>query len=129
MFNFLKICGIGILAVILSPLWISFFALVAVIMLITFIFNTIKVIYFDLRNFFVKDKNNVIDPLGDLPEDFEVRRLLDAQEKLNAELLSAAVSVDTSTTATYNDNNESSTYLINDNNDNDETADSGGEQQ
>ena len=87
MFNFLKICGIGILAVLLSPLWITFFALMIVVLLITFILMTFKVLFYDIRNFFVKDKDSVGDPLGDLPEDYEVKRILAARDKADLELL------------------------------------------
>lgn len=87
MFNFLKICGIGILAVLLSPLWITFFALMIVVLLITFILITFKVLFYDIRNFFVKDKDSVVDPLGDLPEDYEVKRILAAREKADLELI------------------------------------------
>ena len=87
MFNFLKICGIGILAVLLSPLWITFFALMIVVLLVTFILMTFKVLFYDIRNFFVKDKDSVVDPLGDLPEDYEVRRILAAREKADLELI------------------------------------------
>ena len=87
MFNFLKICGIGILAVLLSPLWITFFALMIVVLLITFILMTFKVLFYDIRNFFVKDKDSVVDPLGDLPEDYEVKRILAAREKADLELI------------------------------------------
>lgn len=87
MFNFLKICGIGILAVLLSPLWITFFALMIVVLLVVFILMTFKVLFYDIRNFFVKDKDSVVDPLGDLPEDYEVKRILAAREKADLELI------------------------------------------
>lgn len=80
MFNFLKICGMGLLAVLLSPLWIGLLAIVAVFGLFLFIFMLIRMLYLDLRNFFVKDKSKVKDPFGDLSEDLEVKRLLKAQE-------------------------------------------------
>lgn len=80
MFNFLKICGMGLLAVLLSPLWIGLLAIVAVFGLFLFIFMLIRMLYLDLHNFFVKDKSKVKDPFGDLPEDLEVKRLLKAQE-------------------------------------------------
>ena len=48
---------------------------------------SLKVLYFDIKNIFVKDKDKIIDPLGDLPEDYEVRRLLEAQEKADVELI------------------------------------------
>ena len=87
MFNFLKICGIGILAVLLSPLWITFFALMIAVLLVVFILMTFKVLFYDIRNFFVKDKDSVVDPLGDLPEDYEVKRILAAREKADLELI------------------------------------------
>ena len=87
MFNFLKICGIGVLAVLLSPLWISFFALMLIYLFFAFIFMSIRVLYLDIKNFFVKDKDDIVDPLGDLPEDYEVRRILEAREKADVELI------------------------------------------
>ena len=87
MTSFLKTFGIGLLTIILSPVWIPLFALVAVYLLLVFIFMSLKVLYFDIKNIFVKDKDKIIDPLGDLPEDYEVRRLLEAQEKADVELI------------------------------------------
>ena len=77
MFNFLKICGKGILAILLSPLWLSAFLLTAVIGLILFIFNSFRILIIDLHNV---SKPNAIDPLGDLPEDLEVLRIKKANE-------------------------------------------------
>ena len=87
MTSFLKTFGVGLLTIILSPVWIPLFALVAVYLLLVFIFMSLKVLYFDIKNIFVKDKDKIIDPLGDLPEDYEVRRLLEAQEKADVELI------------------------------------------
>lgn len=87
MTSFLKTFGVGLLTIILSPVWIPLFALVSVYLLLVFIFMSLKVLYFDIKNIFVKDKDKIIDPLGDLPEDYEVRRLLEAQEKADVELI------------------------------------------
>lgn len=77
MFNFLKICGKGILAILLSPLWLSAFLLTAVLGLILFIFNSFRILIIDLHNV---SKPNAIDPLGDLPEDLEALRIKKANE-------------------------------------------------
>ena len=87
MTSFLKTFGVGLLTIILSPVWIPLFALVSVYLLLVFIFMSLKVLYFDIKNIFVKDKDKIVDPLGDLPEDYEVRRLLEAQEKADVELI------------------------------------------
>lgn len=80
MFNFLKICGKGLLAIILSPLWLSAFLLTAIFGLLLFIFNSIRILFIDLHNLFAKSEADIIDPLGDLPEDLEVQRIKKANE-------------------------------------------------
>lgn len=80
MFNFLKICGMGLLAVLLSPLWIGLLAIVAIFGLLLFVFMLFRVLFLDLHNLCVRDKSKIKDPFGDLPEDMEVKRLLQAQE-------------------------------------------------
>ena len=80
MFDFLKICGIGVLTIVLSPVWIAILAIYAVYCLLLFLFTMFRTIYIDLRNLFVKDKTKIVDPLGKLPEDYEAKRIMDAQE-------------------------------------------------
>ncbi len=87
MMSFLKYCLAGLLAIILSPLWITFFAIMIVILLISFLLMTIKVLYYDIRNFFVRDKDKIVDPLGDLDEDYEVKRIIAAREKSSVEII------------------------------------------
>jgi len=80
MFNFLKICGKGLLAILLSPFWLSAFLLTAVFGLVLFIFNSFRILVIDLHNLFAKKQSDIIDPLGDLPEDLEVLRIKKANE-------------------------------------------------
>lgn len=101
MFNFLKICGQGVLAIILSPLWISLLAIMAVYGLIVFFITTIHIIITDIHNLFVKDKDEIKDPLGLLIEDYEVMRIKKAQE---------AVAVDVVTSKPYQERNEDYSY-------------------
>lgn len=101
MFNFLKICGQGVLAIILSPLWISLLAIMAVYGLIVFLITTIRIIVTDIHNLFVKDKDEIKDPLGLLIEDYEVMRIKKAQE---------AVAVDVITSKPYQERSEAYNY-------------------
>lgn len=87
MMSFLKYCLAGLLAIILSPLWITFFAIMIVILLISFLLMAIKVLYYDIRNFFVRDKDKIVDPLGNLDEDYEVKRIIAAREKASVEII------------------------------------------
>ncbi len=101
MFNFLKICGQGVLAIILSPLWISLLAIMAVYGLIVFFITTIRIIITDIHNLFVKNKDEIKDPLGLLIEDYEVMRIKKAQE---------AIAVDVVTSKPYQESNETNKY-------------------
>ncbi len=87
MFNFLKICGYGLLAIILSPFWVALLALMAVYGIIAFLVMTIRIIIIDIRNLFAKNKDNVQDPLGLLPEDYEVIRIKAAQDAILVETI------------------------------------------
>lgn len=87
MVSFLKYCLAGFLAIILSPLWVTFFALMIVFLFISFLMMAIRVLYYDIRNFFVRDKNKIFDPLGDLDEDYEVKRIIAAREKASVEII------------------------------------------
>ncbi len=88
MVSFLKYCLAGFLAIVLSPLWVTFFALMIVFLFISFLLMAIRVLYYDIRNFFVRDKNKIFDPLGDLDEDYEVKRIIAAREKASVEIIS-----------------------------------------
>ncbi len=112
MFNFLKICGMGLLAVLLSPLWIALLAIAAVFGLLLFIFMLIRMLYLDLHNFFVKDKSKIKDPFGDLPEDLEVKRLLKAQEAVVLSQASIPTSVPTEQTIVIEEEEEKNAPYI-----------------
>lgn len=99
MFNFLKICGKGLLAIILSPLWLSAFLLTAIFGLLLFIFNSVRILFIDLHNLFAKSEADIIDPLGDLPEDLEVQRIKKANEASLVQVVDTSSS-DTSSVVT-----------------------------
>lgn len=113
MFNFLKICGMGLLAVLLSPLWIALLAIATVFGLLLFIFMLIRMLYLDLHNFFVKDKSKIKDPFGDLPEDLEVKRLLKAQEAVVLSQASIPTSVPTEQTIVIEEEEKNAPYIEN----------------
>lgn len=92
MFNFLKICGKGLLAILLSPLWLGFFLLVAAYGILLFIYMFFKNLFIDLHNLFVKDKDDIVDPLGDLWEDQEVLRIKKANEASLVQVSEVSVS-------------------------------------
>ena len=80
MFDILKTCLYGLLAILLSPFVCLFLLLYAVYGIFLFLYILIRSIVIDLRNIFNK-KGEFINPFKELPEDVLCRQILERQKE------------------------------------------------
>ena len=80
MFDILKTCLYGLLAILLSPFVCLFLLLYAIYWIFLFLYILIRSIVIDLRNIFNK-KGEFINPFKELPEDVLCRQILERQKE------------------------------------------------
>lgn len=80
MFDILKTCLYGLLAIVLSPFVCLFLLLYAIYGIFLFLYILIRSIVIDLRNIFNK-KGEFINPFKELPEDVLCRQILERQKE------------------------------------------------